>query len=96
MSEDQLAVNRNAITLQGGTLDLDVLIPDINWSSAIFRLPRGFTYTSAGTLTLRTELQNPRATTSHAKRMSPFKQRRISNSTWMIQATGLTLVPLMA
>ncbi|KAL4078416.1 Rec8 like protein-domain-containing protein [Scleroderma yunnanense] len=31
MSEDQLAVNRNAITLQGGNLDLDVLIPDINW-----------------------------------------------------------------
>ncbi|KAG9316597.1 Rec8 like protein-domain-containing protein [Chiua virens] len=31
MTEDQLAVNRNAITLQGGHLDLDVLIPDINW-----------------------------------------------------------------
>ncbi|KAI9569640.1 Rec8 like protein-domain-containing protein [Boletus coccyginus] len=31
MTEDQLAVNRNAITLQGGNLDLDVLIPDINW-----------------------------------------------------------------
>ncbi|KAF9241569.1 Rec8 like protein-domain-containing protein [Melanogaster broomeanus] len=31
MTEDQLAVNRNAITLQGGNFDLDVLIPDINW-----------------------------------------------------------------
>ncbi|KAI6040325.1 Rec8 like protein-domain-containing protein [Pisolithus marmoratus] len=31
MTEEQLAVNRNAITLQGGNLDLDVLIPDINW-----------------------------------------------------------------
>ncbi|KAI0046073.1 hypothetical protein FA95DRAFT_1583171 [Auriscalpium vulgare] len=31
MTEDQLAVNRNAITLQAGGLDLDVLLPDINW-----------------------------------------------------------------
>lgn len=31
MTEDQLAVNQNAITLQGGNLDLDVLLPDINW-----------------------------------------------------------------
>ncbi|EMD37715.1 hypothetical protein CERSUDRAFT_114350 [Gelatoporia subvermispora B] len=31
MTEDQLAVNRNAITLQGNALDLDALLPDINW-----------------------------------------------------------------
>ena len=31
MTEDQLAVNRNAITLQGGGLDIDTLLPDINW-----------------------------------------------------------------
>ncbi|KAI0339813.1 hypothetical protein BDW22DRAFT_1486520 [Trametopsis cervina] len=31
MTEDQLAVNRNAITLQGNNLDLDALLPDINW-----------------------------------------------------------------
>ena len=31
MTEEQLAVNRNAITLQTGGLDLDVLLPDINW-----------------------------------------------------------------
>jgi cohesin complex subunit SCC1 len=31
MTEDQLIVNQNAITLQGGGLDLDVLLPDINW-----------------------------------------------------------------
>ncbi|KAJ7725879.1 Rec8 like protein-domain-containing protein [Mycena maculata] len=31
MTEDQLAVNKNAITLQGNTLDIDLLIPDINW-----------------------------------------------------------------
>ncbi|KAI0066081.1 hypothetical protein BV25DRAFT_1879090 [Artomyces pyxidatus] len=31
MTEDQLAVNRNAITLQTGGLDLDALLPDINW-----------------------------------------------------------------
>lgn len=31
MTEDQLAVNRNAITLQGNNLDLDALLPEINW-----------------------------------------------------------------
>ncbi|EIW83274.1 hypothetical protein CONPUDRAFT_136365 [Coniophora puteana RWD-64-598 SS2] len=31
MSEDQLVVNRNAITLQGGNMDLDIMLPDINW-----------------------------------------------------------------
>ena len=31
MTEDQLTVNRNAITLQGAELDLDALLPDINW-----------------------------------------------------------------
>lgn len=31
MTEDQLAVNRNAITLQTNTLDLDALLPDVNW-----------------------------------------------------------------
>jgi hypothetical protein len=31
MTEDQLAVSRNAITLQGNGLDLDVLLPDVNW-----------------------------------------------------------------
>ncbi|KAL6305234.1 Rec8 like protein-domain-containing protein [Sparassis latifolia] len=32
MTEDQLAVNSNAITLQGNNLDLDALLPDINWN----------------------------------------------------------------
>ncbi|KAJ7497237.1 Rec8 like protein-domain-containing protein [Mycena latifolia] len=31
MTEDQLAVNKNAITLQGNALDIDLLLPDINW-----------------------------------------------------------------
>ena len=31
MTEEQLTVNRNAITLQANTLDLDALLPDINW-----------------------------------------------------------------
>ncbi|CAK5281508.1 unnamed protein product [Mycena citricolor] len=31
MTEDQLAVNKNAITLQGNAVDLDLLIPDIDW-----------------------------------------------------------------
>ncbi|KAF8650449.1 hypothetical protein AX16_005251 [Volvariella volvacea WC 439] len=31
MTEDQLAVNKNAITLQAGGLDLDLLLPDVNW-----------------------------------------------------------------
>lgn len=30
MTEDQLAVNRNAITLQENNIDLDLLLPDIN------------------------------------------------------------------
>ncbi|KAI5116755.1 hypothetical protein M0805_008368 [Coniferiporia weirii] len=31
MTEDQLAVNRNAITLQENNIDLDLLLPDINF-----------------------------------------------------------------
>ena len=31
MTEDQLAVNKNAITLQPGEMDLDLLLPDVNW-----------------------------------------------------------------
>ncbi|KAG9009341.1 sister chromatid cohesion protein 1 [Tulasnella sp. JGI-2019a] len=31
LTEDQLAVNRNAITLQGDGFDLDFMIPDANW-----------------------------------------------------------------
>lgn len=31
MTEDQLAVNQNAITLQSNTLDLDALLPDLDW-----------------------------------------------------------------
>ncbi|KAG5637033.1 hypothetical protein H0H81_006028 [Sphagnurus paluster] len=31
MTEEQLAVNKNAITLQPGGLDLDLLLPDVNW-----------------------------------------------------------------
>ena len=42
MTEDQLAVNRNAITLQGGHLDLDVLIPDINWYAFYFNKRRDY------------------------------------------------------
>jgi cohesin complex subunit SCC1 len=31
MTEDQLTVNKNTITLQPGGLDLDLLLPDVNW-----------------------------------------------------------------
>lgn len=34
MTEDQLAVNRNAITLQGNNLNLDAF--DINWYSYFY------------------------------------------------------------
>ena len=30
MTEEQLAVNKNAITLQVGNVDFDLLMPDIN------------------------------------------------------------------
>jgi cohesin complex subunit SCC1 len=31
LTEDQLAVSRNAITLPTSNLDLDILLPDLNW-----------------------------------------------------------------
>jgi cohesin complex subunit SCC1 len=31
MTEDQLVVNKTAITLQTNNLDLDLLLPDVNW-----------------------------------------------------------------
>ena len=31
MTEDQLAVNRNAITLQENNLDLDAFLPGVDW-----------------------------------------------------------------
>ncbi|KAJ7287591.1 Rec8 like protein-domain-containing protein [Mycena rebaudengoi] len=31
MTEDQLAVNKNTITLQGNAMDIDLLIPDVDW-----------------------------------------------------------------
>ncbi|KAI0705062.1 Rec8 like protein-domain-containing protein [Cerioporus squamosus] len=34
MTEDQLAVNQNAITLQSNNLDLDALLPDLDWNTA--------------------------------------------------------------
>ncbi|KAI0779378.1 Rec8 like protein-domain-containing protein [Fomes fomentarius] len=36
MTEDQLAVNQNAITLQSNNLDLDALLPDLDWDTADF------------------------------------------------------------
>lgn len=35
MTEDQLAVNKNAITLQTGGIDLDLLLPDVNWYGSL-------------------------------------------------------------
>ncbi|KAI0630234.1 Rec8 like protein-domain-containing protein [Trametes polyzona] len=36
MTEDQLVVNQNAITLQSNNLDLDALLPDLDWDTADF------------------------------------------------------------
>ncbi|RDX46404.1 hypothetical protein OH76DRAFT_1406911 [Lentinus brumalis] len=36
MTEDQLAVNQNAITLQSNNFDLDALLPDLDWNTADF------------------------------------------------------------
>ncbi|KAH7888711.1 Rec8 like protein-domain-containing protein [Phlebopus sp. FC_14] len=58
MTEDQLAVNRNAITLQGGNLDLDVLIPDINWDLDFedrIAEPQGHHVARQADITLQTE-----------------------------------------
>ena len=40
MTEDQLAVNQNAITLQSNNLDLDALLPDLDWY--VFYYPQLF------------------------------------------------------
>ncbi|KAH9979069.1 Rec8 like protein-domain-containing protein [Lactifluus volemus] len=40
LTEDQLAVNRNAITLPTSNLDLDILLPDINWCVARHHMAR--------------------------------------------------------
>jgi cohesin complex subunit SCC1 len=31
MTEDQLVVNKNAITLQGDAVDIDLIMPNLNW-----------------------------------------------------------------
>lgn len=31
MTEDQLVINKTAITLQTTNMDLDLLLPDVNW-----------------------------------------------------------------
>ncbi|OJT10264.1 Cohesin subunit rad21 [Trametes pubescens] len=36
MTEDQLTVNQNAITLQSNNFDLDALLPDLDWDTADF------------------------------------------------------------
>ncbi|KAI0663616.1 Rec8 like protein-domain-containing protein [Cubamyces menziesii] len=38
MTEDQLTVNQNAITLQSNNLDLDALLPDLDWDTADFEI----------------------------------------------------------
>jgi hypothetical protein len=92
MTEDQLAVNRNAITLQSGNLDLDVLLPDINWSD-----PRTFfsslvpgSRTETGISTLKTVLVNFRAIMSHDRPILLFKLQMTFNLTLTILGTVLT------
>ncbi|KAJ7783072.1 Rec8 like protein-domain-containing protein [Mycena metata] len=57
MTEDQLAVNKNAITLQGQSLDLDILLPDVNWDVDFEDrplAPQGHHQANADDITLRT------------------------------------------
>ncbi|KAJ7045454.1 Rec8 like protein-domain-containing protein [Mycena alexandri] len=57
MTEDQLAVNKNAITLQGQSLDLDILLPDVNWDLDFEDrplAPQGHHQANADDITLRT------------------------------------------
>ena len=91
MTEDQLAVNRNAITLQGGRLDLDVLIPDINWCASLSA--HDASNDDSGTLTLKIALPSLKDTMSPVRPTSHFRPPRISNLTWTIRVTVLTLVP---
>ncbi|KAG6907663.1 hypothetical protein DXG01_007867 [Tephrocybe rancida] len=58
MTEDQLAVNKNAITLQPGGLDLDLLLPDVNWEADFEDRPiqpHGHHQADIQDITLRTE-----------------------------------------
>ncbi|KAJ7188332.1 Rec8 like protein-domain-containing protein [Mycena filopes] len=58
MTEDQLAVNKNAITLQGQSLDLDILLPDVDWEVDFeerpLAAPQGQHQANADDITLRT------------------------------------------
>ncbi|KAH9033135.1 Rec8 like protein-domain-containing protein [Lactarius hengduanensis] len=52
LTEDQLAVNRNAITLPTSNLDLDILLPDFNWNEKFN--PKGITMARQADITLAT------------------------------------------
>ncbi|KAJ6593844.1 Rec8 like protein-domain-containing protein [Mycena capillaripes] len=57
MTEDQLAVNKNAITLQGTALDIDLLLPDLNWDADFVDRPlptHGHHQAHVDDITLRT------------------------------------------
>lgn len=89
MTEEQLAVNRNAITLQGNNLDLDALLPDINWSVDTRYFDHALLIFSTGTLTSRRGRFNPVGSTSPALQISPSRLRMTSSLTSTLQASTI-------
>ncbi|KAF7361944.1 RAD21 protein [Mycena venus] len=57
MTEDQLAVNKNAITLQGDAVDIDLIMPNLNWDAGYEDRPlppQGHHQANVDDITLRT------------------------------------------
>jgi hypothetical protein len=38
MTDREMEVNKNAITLQGDGFDIDLVLPDFNWQATVFLL----------------------------------------------------------
>ena len=89
MTEDQLAVNQNAITLQVSNLDLDALLPDINWSVYVhvFALLESNLHT--GIWTSNHELLQADNTWRDQQTL-PFPTQTTSNSTLMLRTMAST------
>ena len=86
MTEDQLAVNRNAITLQGNELDLDALLPDINWYVTVFHgIVAAHHAVGMPTMSfLRSSLVD---NISHARRTLPFRSQTTTSSRMTTSST---------
>lgn len=82
MTEDQLTINRNAITLRAGTADLDVLLPDYNWCVILISHSDCLVNICAGILaSTRTESYSPKVIMWREQPTSPWPQAPTTCST---------------